>query len=580
MATEPETEPVTEPVTEPSQPTAGQFPDAPGDLDGFDAWARLANDNFQRAALYAETTRRWADTTLSVDQRGLAGIWGAVVGRPSAAEVAPLLEGDALDPVIRARLQATVAVEATGDPDAAVKLVEAADATMNNTEVAIRTRLAVWLMVAEVYARTGRSQDAMGVLDRAGKAVRDAPDAPAWAPMVVDAERLSLVAPVTEDRSQILRAAETVASAARSISPSPASLDVLVKMGALLAAAGDPRKAEPFLEAVVQVTEAVPEARGLRFQAQLVLADVVGAVEGVEAAITAQRNAIETVTPMGDTPMLGWAQRGLGLHLRAAERFSESAEVFDAAVQLYGRLELSREVAAMTLERATSLIFADEPDQARTLTHEVLDGADSLPEDARGALQVRGNEVLAQAAAYDGNLEEAADHWLEVADLGSKLGFSPLDAHLEAARLFAANDDLDEARAQFARAEMAAADEEDPAKATAAVMRAQAETLRDVGEVEEAAEIARIASNHARTSGDEPQAIYLAVIAADALRASGDLQGAVQLYNENLAAAEAASMPMLKGSVHAAFALALREAGRGDEADIHDAEAKRLSVNR
>jgi hypothetical protein len=308
----------------------------------------------------------------------------------------------------------------------------------------------------------------------------------------------------------------------------------------------------------------------VRFQALLVQADALFAAEGAEAAMVAQRAAIAAIEPLGDTPMLGWARRGLAVQLRSIDRHGESAAEFALAADVFSRAGMGYDASALRLEQASSLLHDDAPDPARALVDDVATAADDLPEDRQRAVQMRVHQVLAEIDAYEGALESAAENWLEVAALAGTIGVSPLEAILTAAQLFAADDDIDEANAQFGRAELAAADEPDPAQATAMVMRIRAEALRDAGHADEAAEMARVAANHARTAGDEAQAIYLSVIAADSLHAAGESQAAVQLYEETLAAASAAAMPALRGAVHAGFANLLRDLGRGEAADEHD----------
>ena len=63
-------------------------------------------------------------------------------------------------------------------------------------------------------------------------------------------------------------------------------------------------------------------------------------------------------------------------------------------------------------------------------------------------------------------------------------------------------------------------------------------------------------------------------MAADSLHAAGESVAAVQLYDDTLQAARDAGMRELEGAVHAGYAAVLRDIGRTDEADAHEAEAQ------
>lgn len=554
---------------------------APTDPEAFDVWAREAVDSWQRSTVHREVERLWADPASTVHQRALAAVWGAPLGPASEAEMAELLRDDSLDPVIRARLQAALAsVEITADPPEAVRLVEEALAAMSDPSVPIRTRLGVWLTASEVNVRANRPAEAMRVLQDAGEAIKADEETPMWAYLAIDAERLAILAGTGNRLDQVVASAEKVAQAALKLQPTPTVLDVAVKMGGLLAGVGASDLAERYITPVVKVTTGQPEARGVRFQALLVLADVLFTTGKVDEALAAQRDAIATVEPGGDSPMLGWAHRGAAMQLRSAERYQESAEAFATAAEVYDRIDRPYDAAALRLEQATSLLHGDDPEAARQITEAVETASEGLPEERRDAIEMRIHQVLAHIATYQHELEVAAEHWLEVADRATKVGISPMEAVLAAAQLFAADDDIDEANAQFVRAELLAADAKDPSQATAMVMRVRAEALRDAGHAQDAAELARVAANHARTSGDEAQAIYLSVIAADSLHAAGDSASATDLYDDTLEAAEAASMPSLKGAVHAGYAKVLRELGRAEEAAEHERAADRLGGGR
>lgn len=549
---------------------------APADNDAFDEWARAASDGWQRSQVYAEATRRWSDPSLPLEHRALAAAWASPVGIPPVAELGPLADEPGLDAVLQARLRTALAAAVVGDdPAAASALMAQAVDAVSDPEVPIRTRLSVWLAASEVAVRTNRPADAVQILDAAGPAVKADATSPPWAVLAIDAERLSILALRSTDHKHLAGAANTIAEAARAVPPTPTAVDVIVRMGGLLARLGAARLAETHMEAVLQITEGLDETVGVRYQAHSVLAEVLFGLEGPEAAMAAQRQAIATVEPLGDTPMLAAAHRGLAMHLGALDRHGDAAAEFGAGAEVFQRLGMPYEAAALRYDRAAALLHDGEPAAARELAEQVSDDTEALPDDRRAPLEMRYHEVMAQVAAYDGELEQAADHWLEVADVAGRVGVSPLEAMLTAAQLFAASDDMDEAEAQFGRAELRAADEPDPAQATAMVMRLRAEALRDAGRAGDAAELARVAANHARTAGDEAQAIYLSVIAADSLHADGQSPAAVQLYGEILAAAREAGMPALEGVVHAAYAELLRGMGRVAEADEHD----RLAVS-
>jgi tetratricopeptide (TPR) repeat protein len=556
----------------PDEPTS-----APLDPNAFDAWAREAADSWQRTRVFDEVARRWADPEASADQRALAAVWGAPGGLASIDDLTALVDDPAVDDVLRARLRATLAVSTVdADPDGAMALALAA--VEGSAGAPIRTRLGIWLTAGEVHQRANRPDVAMRLLGDAGEAVKNDPDAPAWAFVAIDAERLGIAAPRSQNRAQFAASVEKVADAARALPPTPTVVDVLVKLGTLLSALGAAPRAEIYMEAVLAATVDVPEARAARFRALLVLADARFAVGEGDAAREAQREAIATIEPLGASPMLGWARRGLAVQLRADDRHAESVEEFEAAAEAYFEIGAPADAAMLRVEAAAALLQASDSEAAHSRVNDVLESLDDLADEQRIGVEVRANEVLAQVATTEGDLETAAEHWLEVADLASRIELSPLDAILAAAQLFAADGDLDESTAQFFRAELAAADERDPARASARVMRIRAETLRDAGHPEEAAEMARIAANHARAGGDEAQAVYLAVIAADSMHAAGDSAAAVQLYTETLAGEHIAAMPALQGAVHAGFAKLLHDLGRHAEAEVHDAEAARLGV--
>lgn len=560
-------EPQTDPVFEPLGP-------APDDAEGFDAWARRGHDGWQRTVVLDEARRRWADETRPVADRLLAGVWGSPVGAPPASELRSLLDDPGVDAVLRARAEAAIALErATPRSEEAVALIRQAVGALGD-DVPIRTRLSVWLTAAQVYARVGNVPEALQLLATAGELVRADDTAPAWALVAIDAERLNLMAPRVPDRQQFAASVDQVAAAASALPPTPIAVDVVVKMSALLCALGAARRAERYAERVVALTGRVPEAVGARFQAQMVLADALLAAEGPESALVAQQAAIDTMAPLGPSPMLGWAHRGLAVHLRTLDRHAEAADAFGRASDTYREAGILADAAALRLEQAEALLHADRAEEATALAQGVLDGLDDVPEANRAVVALQANRVQALLAAAEGDLDGAAEHWLEVAELAPTVGRSDLEARLTAAQLYAADGDDAEADAQFLRAELSAAEEPDPARATATVMRVRAEVLRDAGRPEEAAEVARLAANHARTGGDEAQAVYLSVIAADSLHAAGESGAAVQLYEETIAAAAAAELRELQGAVHAGLAVVLRDLGRTGEAAIHEAEAQ------
>jgi tetratricopeptide (TPR) repeat protein len=555
-------------------PTSEPLGPAPDDAAGFDAWARQGYDTWQRALVMGEAGRRWADAERPAADRLLAGVWGSSVGAPPASELVPLLDDPSIDPVLRARAQAVVALELVPvRSEDAVQLVEHALAAIGD-DVPIRTRLSVWFAACEVYARAGRGPRAVEVLDQAGAAAAADADTPPWGLMAIDAERLALLAPQMPNREQVAAAVDKVAAAAIELPPTPSAIEVVVKMCGLLATMGAARRAERYAEQVLEATVGRPEALGPRFQAQLLLADAVLAAEGPEAAMVAQQAAIDTIAPLGDSPMLGWARRGLAGFLRAQDRNAEAAEEFGRAADTYERAGIVMESSVLRLDQADALLYADRAEEAVALVELVLAGLDQVPEPNRAGVELRAHRVQAHLAAADGDLDRAAEHWLEVAELAPSLGLSDLEARLTAAQLYAADGDDAEADAQFLRAELSAADEADPARATAMVMRVRVDVLRDAGRPDEAAELARLAANHARTSGDEAQAIYLSVVAADSLHAAGESVAAVQLYDDTLQAARDAGMRELEGAVHAGYAAVLRDIGRTDEADAHEAEAQ------
>lgn len=554
---------------------------APADLAAFDDWARQASDSWQRGLVHEEVERRWADGSLDGDERALLAAWGAPVGVPPVPTLQAIAADPGIDRVLRARIQAAVAqATAESDPEGAAALVAEVLPVADDGALDVRTRLTLWLAVSEVYVRTGRPNDAMGVLNVAGRQVKDIADAPRWALPAIDVERLALAARSGQDREQLARSAHQIASVARQMPVEPTAVDVTLKAAGVLLSLGAAKPAENHFEGVIEATADLPGARGPRYQAQVGLAEALLRIEGPEAAIAVQREAIATVEPLGDSPMLGWAQRGLAVQLGAAERPREAAAAFSDAADIHDRLGLATDAAALRLEQAAALVQADDTAAATTLAESVAEVVAELPDPARTSLEMRLHQVFAQLASYEADLASAAEHWLEVAERAPKVGASPLDAQLTAAQLYAASGDVDEASILFARAELSAADAADPARATALVMRTHAETLRDVGRPGDAAELARVAANHARSSGDEAQAIYLSVIAADSLHEAGDSAAALQIYAETLQAAEGAEMPTLLGAVHSAHAKVLRSLGRDAEAAEAEASAALLSASR
>ena len=146
-------------------PTSEPLGPAPDDAAGFDAWARQGYDTWQRAVVMGEAGRRWADAERPAADRLLAGVWGSSVGAPPASELVPLLDDPSVDPVLRARAQAVVALELVPvRSEDAVQLVEHALAAIGD-DVPIRTRLSVWFAACEVYARAGRGPRAVEVLE-------------------------------------------------------------------------------------------------------------------------------------------------------------------------------------------------------------------------------------------------------------------------------------------------------------------------------------------------------------------------------------------------------------------------------
>lgn len=552
---------------------------APADPDAFDEWARQATDAWQRVRVYEEVERRLADPSTTVSGRAMAAVWGAPVGMPPVEELSRLADDQDMDDVLRARVKATLAsASVQSDPDEAVRLVEEVLPVASDASVHVRTRLSLWFTAGEVYGRLGRPADAMAVLDTAAEQLGEAGSIPGWALPAVDIERAAIGLRAGADPEQVGPAVEQVAAMAGNLPATPTSVDVVIKAAGILTGLGAIKRAEAHYEKVIDQTSEITEAQGARYQALTGLADARMRIDGPEAAMEVQRQAIAAVEPLGDSPMLAWARRGLAGQMLATDEFRAAADEFAEAAAVYARIGMDVDAGALRLEQAGALVHADEPDAARVLADEVAAAAEELSEPQSLALEMRLHHVYAQLSAYEGELEDAADHWLEVADRATRSGASPLEAQLAAAQLFAAADDMDEAAAQFARAELSAAEADDPAAATALVMRTHAETLREAGRADEAAEMARIAANHARSSGDEAQAIYLTVVAADSLHAAGESQAAVHLYEDTLRIAEAAGMPSLLGAVHAAFANLLRDLGRSADAAEQEAKAAALGI--
>ncbi len=559
----------------PTDPTTVPGP-APQDNEGFDAWARAGHDNWQRAAVMDAARSRWEDAKRPVPERLLAGIWGSRAGAPPALDLLELLAEPDLDPDLVARAHVAVALDLAGfQSEDSISHAERALALAND-QIPIRSRVSVWLDVAQAYARAGRVPDALKVLADAAEAVAAADDVPAWAQAVVDAERLAMMAPAVRDRKQFAIAVDKVAAVATALPPTPPAIEVVAKMAALLSALGVINRAETYAEHVVSATAPIPQAAGMAFEAQMVLADCQERTEGPEAALAARRAAIATIEPLGASPGLGWAMRTVGVSLKTLDRHDEAAEALGAAADIYLSMGARVEGLVLRLEQSESLVEADQLDQARDLVKSVQNGLEDLPATERPRVEYQMYRVMAHIAATDGDLDTAAEHWLEVADLSPKVGRPDLEARLTAAQLYATDGDFDESEAQFLRAELTAAEAPEPARVIATVMRVRAETLRDTGRPEEAAEAARLAANHARTSGDEPQAIVMEAIAADSVHAAGDSAAAVQLYENLLVAAAEAKQPELAGAIHFGLAKVLKELGRTEEAMAHEAEAREL----
>lgn len=561
-----------------SSPPAPLGP-APADSDGFDAWARLGNDTWRRDEVTREAQRRWADPTISTADRALAGLWAYPAGNPTVADLTELVDDPALDPVLRGRLQILAAIELIDSrPEEAVITANRALAAVADNVAPTRTRIGVWLSGAEVLARTGRPDLAMELLTQASTTVGTAADAPAWGRMVIEAEKLGILAPAAEDAKAVASAAHAVASEATTIEPSPPAFDVIVKMSGILAATGGGVAADPLLEYVLDHLEAVPEALGLRFQALMVLADVRFAHDGIDAAIEVQRRAIDTVAPLGDTPMLGWARRGLAFQLRAADRLGESAEQFGDAAAVLDRAGQNTDAGAMRLERATTELLNDSPDQAETIALDVLASLDEFEDPGRQVLELHATQILAQVATYQEMPGQAADRWLHVAELAQAVGASPLEARIAAAQLLAASGDLDASMALFDRAEMDASDASEPALAISAVLGQRAEVLHDAERFHDAAEMARVAANHARTGGDERQAVWLTLFAGEALLSAGEAGAAEPILRDALDQADTAGLTDLRATTHGHLADALTALGRDDEAKMHSDASEKFNI--
>ncbi|NLD75868.1 MAG: hypothetical protein GX643_04290 [Acidimicrobiales bacterium] len=551
----------------------------PAETFAFDEWARERFDRWEQSLVLEEAGRRMSDPSSSQDERAMAAVWGAPAGVASVPEMETIAEDHSVDPVLRSRVRAVLASSIVGsDGEKAAVLVQLSLSEADDASVHIRTRLSLYFAAVDVLVRVGRLEDALDVLKRAAAAAKADESAPEWALVAIDAEQLVIAARTGMDREQVARMADQIARVARQLDDTPSTVDVVLKASDVLMGLGAVKAAEAHYEAVAEGAADNPAARAPRYQALLGMAEARLRLEGPDAAIEAQREAIAAVEPLGDTPMLGWARRGLAVQILATDRYSDAADEFARSADVYDRIGLGIDAAALRLEQSAALIQDDDAPGARAVADAVAAAAEDMEEEKRLALELRVHQVYAQLAVYDGELEVAAEHWLEVADRATSTGQSPLEAELNAAQLFAAAGDIDEATAQFGRAELSAADVADPAKATARVMRTHAETLRQVGRSDEAAELARVASNLARASGDEAQAIYLSVIAADSLHGAGESEAALQLYRENLRAAEDAEMPSLLGAVHAAHAKLLRDLGRDDEAAAEEAKAAALGV--
>jgi len=539
---------------------------APTDADGFDAWARAGSDGWLSDEVMQTALARWEDRSLSPSQRALAAIWANPSGEPSGDELAEIAADPDISPALQARLQALVALEQVAtDPERATATATGALSTLSEQEVATRTRLGVWLAGAEVLARAGRPEQAVELLTRAGSAMVEATDAPPWGRSVIEAERLAILAPVSSEPMPVVAAARAVANDALALEMSPPVCDVIVKMAGLLVSLGAGAFAEAWLEPILEHTDGVTGAIGMRFQALMVLADI-RMSEDPEAAMVVQRRAVDLMSPLGQTPMLGWARRGLGFQLRAAERFDESAAEFDRAAESLQACSMPLDAAVMRLEQAGSLLLGHEPDRAETLALSVLAGLGELQGVQRQVVELQATQLLAQAATVQDSPGQAADRWLHVAELAEAAGASPLEARIAAGQLLAQSGDLTGSLALFDRAEVDAADHDEPSLATAAVLGQRAEVLAVAEFHYDAAELARIAANHARSGEDERQAIHLTLFAAEQMAASGDAGAAEPIAREGLEAAEEAKAVALVSRARRILAEVLTTLGREDEA--------------
>lgn len=560
-----------------SDPAA--VPPVPADAEAFDAWARDELDRWRLPRVRQVAAAIWEDPASHPSWRAVAGIWlGGEDGPATPEELLAAAEVPGLPPFFSARLRAVAAGEVRAtDPERARTLVDGAVAEVRDPAVDQRSRLAVLRTAAEIALRSGRLVDAVAVLDEARQVLGDEAAAPNREAIVVAAVQLDVIgAALAHERRQpagerqperitalaqaCLHQARATAALAAAAPDVPAVISIRIGVARVLGDLGVIAEAEPLLASVDVATEGIDEALALRFQALLALADCRLDGAGPEAALEVQQRAIEAVRPLGATPMLAWAQRGLALQLRAAGRHEEAGPAFEAAVALMEQVGQPVDALQLRMEQARGLAEAGEDAtegrtaEAAALVDRVLVGLDDLDPEARAQLEPGARDLAGRLASARLDHDAAIEHWLRLVDLAPTVGISVADPRSAAALEMARSGEVEEAELLFGQAEVDAADGPEPEYHLALVMGRRARVQHRAGEHEDAAELLRIAVNHARVAEDPVLVGRLSLQLAEAHEAHGQRQAAVDVLLDARAEGQAAGQDDLVAAADARLA--------------------------
>lgn len=540
----------------------------PTDPAALDEWCRARFDGWDPSGATADALRVWAEPSSPVELRAVAAVWLAGSEAVAPAELLAVADEPGLGPLLRARILVAVARDLPGeDPAEAGRLIDRARAAIDGVDVDADARVLVTANAARILWESG-SPDAAGLLASIDDLVGG--DVSARARVQAAGLRLDLAsADPNRPVDGLDELAEVVIGLSEPELPVPWAVHWAQRGAGMLADVGRLDDAAATLARTLTATDRQPAALPLRYQGFLTLADVQSARGDLDAALRAQRGAIEEIRALGPTPMLGWARRGLAFQLSRMGRLDEASTQFaEAATLLLDGGDLANGLR-MGLERARVELDLDEPDRARRLADAVLDRLGEVGTEEQRELRTVGFEIAGQGAGRSGEHAVAARRFSALAEELNDPDDVPAAAWSMAALAHAQDGDPDGAEQAFERALASCEDGRTPEWARSLVEGRQARVSwwRDAND--EAAELARRAADRALDFGDPRLAVEHLLLLAAVHEEEERYEAMEAVLQEALVPLDDPELAHLAPEVHGRLAGALEALGRVDEAAAH-----------